>query len=309
MTSRCSRPGSPDALTAELERSPAFLLLTNTRALVAPRPSSCVREVAAALREAEAATGRTVTPVWRSDSTLRGHFWWEMQRLRVPRFEATDCPNPCTSSCPTSATAAATRWTTCTTSCRTARSSPRRRPSLPATLPSPYAHSHLPSWLEQHSERRFAAADVLSIGHEALRMEGPEHVAAVLATVRSRRSVYCQRHRRPRPRSLRCRPAAGRSIRQRLPLLGRRALHSRTRRHGLRPLLKRSDLRLAEEHRGSHHRGLLCREDGCSGHPRAHRARHHEHRARLRRAREFRRVRRADARCCRSRFSGASGRP
>jgi uncharacterized protein YgbK (DUF1537 family) len=80
-------------LTSELMHSPAFLLLTNTRSLDQPDAVARAREVGIALREAALTTGLTVTPVWRSDSTLRGHFCREMHAFyEAFDTDATDRP-------------------------------------------------------------------------------------------------------------------------------------------------------------------------------------------------------------------------
>jgi uncharacterized protein YgbK (DUF1537 family) len=81
------------ALAAELRHSSAFLLLTNTRALPRAAAIERAREAGTALRAAERASGRTVSPVWRSDSTLRGHYWHEMRAFDAA-FRPGDAPEP-----------------------------------------------------------------------------------------------------------------------------------------------------------------------------------------------------------------------
>ncbi len=72
---------STELLAAEIERSTAFFVLTNSRALDEASAVTRAREIGAALREAMRRTGREVAVASRSDSTLRGHFPAEVDAL------------------------------------------------------------------------------------------------------------------------------------------------------------------------------------------------------------------------------------
>ncbi|MGO4428462.1 four-carbon acid sugar kinase family protein, partial [Streptomyces sp. MCAF7] len=52
-----------------------------------------------------------------------------------------------------------------------------------------YANSRLPEWIEEKTGGRVAAADVLRITLEDLRVRGPEHVAGLLGSLREGRTA------------------------------------------------------------------------------------------------------------------------
>jgi uncharacterized protein YgbK (DUF1537 family) len=70
-----------EALRAELERSPAFFILTNSRSLPAREAIELNREVARNIIKAAEQAGRRFMVISRSDSTLRGHFRAEIETL------------------------------------------------------------------------------------------------------------------------------------------------------------------------------------------------------------------------------------
>jgi uncharacterized protein YgbK (DUF1537 family) len=185
----------PAALEAELRRSPVFLLLINTRSM--PRADAVNRaaEVGRALRDAQATTGLAVTPIWRSDSTLRGHFYWEMEAFDSTFAAVQDArpvyvflpyfgeggrvtlndtqyalQDPPTASGPSRASG----WAMLVPVADTEFA---RDPAFA------YTQSHLPSWLEAHSEGRIKAGEAVCISLTDLRHGGPPRVAEVLATV------------------------------------------------------------------------------------------------------------------------------
>jgi len=74
---------SIDALATTLRSAPVcFCVLTNSRSLPASTAASIARELAANLAAAAQQTGRQYALLSRSDSTLRGHFWAEINGLR-----------------------------------------------------------------------------------------------------------------------------------------------------------------------------------------------------------------------------------
>jgi uncharacterized protein YgbK (DUF1537 family) len=72
-----------EALRAELERSPAFFILTNSRSMPAREAIELNREVARNITQAAAQAGRRFMIISRSDSTLRGHFRAEIETLKT----------------------------------------------------------------------------------------------------------------------------------------------------------------------------------------------------------------------------------
>jgi uncharacterized protein YgbK (DUF1537 family) len=70
-----------DLKAALAENEPCFYILTNSRSLPLPDAQALNREIAANLGKAAQATGRSLTLVSRSDSTLRGHYPGEVDVL------------------------------------------------------------------------------------------------------------------------------------------------------------------------------------------------------------------------------------
>ncbi len=169
----------PGLLAEEIERSPAFLLLTNTRALTRGDAIERARDVGAALREAERASGHTVTPIWRSDSTLRGHFWWEMQAFEAA-FRGEDAPEPVYVFLPYFGDGGRHTLNDTHYVIQDGVLIPAHDTEFARDPAFPFRHAHLPSWLEAHSEGHMPSADVVSISHDDLRHGGPERVAEML---------------------------------------------------------------------------------------------------------------------------------
>jgi len=69
------------ALAAELDRSPVFYILTNSRSLDTARAEALAREIGANLQAAAEKAQRSLAVASRSDSTLRGHFPAEVDAL------------------------------------------------------------------------------------------------------------------------------------------------------------------------------------------------------------------------------------
>jgi len=172
----------PKVLQAELERSPMFLLVTNTRALARSEAIGRAAEVGRALREATRASGRTVTPVWRSDSTLRGHFYWEMQAFDAA-FSPPSTSRPVYVFLPYFGDGG--RYTVDATQyvLQDGALLPAAHTEFARDPAFAYTRSYLPDWLEQHSEGRFRAPDVVSIPLAELRTGGPTRVAEVLGSL------------------------------------------------------------------------------------------------------------------------------
>ena len=71
-----------EALCAELDLgTPLFYVLTNSRSLPGPQAEGLAREIGRNLKEASLRTGRGVSVISRSDSTLRGHYPVEVDAL------------------------------------------------------------------------------------------------------------------------------------------------------------------------------------------------------------------------------------
>jgi uncharacterized protein YgbK (DUF1537 family) len=62
-------------------KTPLFYILTNTRSMTGPVAASLVQTIGRNLQQASRNTGRNITVISRSDSTLRGHFPLEVDAL------------------------------------------------------------------------------------------------------------------------------------------------------------------------------------------------------------------------------------
>ncbi len=72
-----------DTMCSEFEKkTPVFFILTNSRSLSSTQSTQIYREIAANISKASAITKREYTVVSRSDSTLRGHFSTEIEALQ-----------------------------------------------------------------------------------------------------------------------------------------------------------------------------------------------------------------------------------
>jgi uncharacterized protein YgbK (DUF1537 family) len=171
---------SPDALAEELQRSPAFLLLTDTRALPRAAAIERAREIGLALRAAWEATGLPVTPVWRTDSTLRGHFWWEMRAFDAA-FSEGSAPEPAYVFIPYFGEAGRVTKDDTQLVEQDGRLVPIAETEFARDPSFGFTHSRLPDWLEAHSSGHFPATATRSLPHESLEDPGLEQATRILA--------------------------------------------------------------------------------------------------------------------------------
>ena len=154
---------------------PCFYILTNSRSLTADHSRELHRELAANLRTAQAASGRPIAVLSRSDSTLRGHFPLETDILAeilgpfdativMPYFEAGG------------------RYTIDDTHfvAEQDRLVPAGQTPFARDTVFGYRASHLPSWVEEKTAGRIAAATIASVSLDTIRRGGPSAVAAQL---------------------------------------------------------------------------------------------------------------------------------
>ncbi|MFJ1750347.1 four-carbon acid sugar kinase family protein [Streptomyces sp. NPDC088116] len=157
--------------------SAAFFVLTNTRSLAPEAAAARNREVVRALTEASAAEGTGFVLASRGDSTLRGHFPLETDVLAqevavdgvvlVPAYiEAGRL------------TAGSVHWM------RTAEGMlPVAESEFAKDATFGYANSGLPEWIEEKTDGRIPAGEVLRITLEDIRLRGAEHVAGLLTSL------------------------------------------------------------------------------------------------------------------------------
>ncbi|WP_405539383.1 hypothetical protein OG787_45700 [Streptomyces sp. NBC_00075] len=162
--------------------STAFFVLTNTRSLAPEDAATRNREVVRALAQASAAEGVGYVLASRGDSTLRGHFPLEADVLaqEVPVDGVVLVPAYIEAG---RLTADSVHWM------RAGDGSmlPVGDSEFAKDATFGYANSRLPEWIEEKTGGRVAAGDVLRITLDDLRLRGPQHVAALLGSLRDGR--------------------------------------------------------------------------------------------------------------------------
>lgn len=159
---------------------PACYILTNSRALPADESRALHADLGARLGRIAQDAGRRITVVSRSDSTLRGHFPLETDALAsalgpfeltalVPFFDAGG-----------RYTIADVHYVAEGDVLVPAAATPFARDAAFG-----YRSSSLPQWVEEKTGGRIRAHQVRTIPLEALRLEGPDGVAARLRTLPS----------------------------------------------------------------------------------------------------------------------------
>jgi uncharacterized protein YgbK (DUF1537 family) len=171
-----------DSLLLEAERSPAFFILTNSRALSEAEAVKVALEVGTNLREVERRTGRPVVAGYRGDSTLRGHFPAETDALWAG-LTGDEVTRPRYILAPYFAEGG--RFTIHDTQYvqQGARLVSAAETEFARDRRFPYMNSHLPSWVEERSAGRIRASDVIGISLDDIRAGGPNAVAARLRSV------------------------------------------------------------------------------------------------------------------------------
>ena len=168
-------PSADDIRREVAEADTLFAILINTRAGGAEDATATNREIAAALAAASAATGRRLTIISRSDSTLRGHYPTETDALGaiLGPFDATLI---------VPAFFEGGRITV--DDIHFVREgdgfTPAARTEFARDRIFGYGQSNLRRWVEEKTGGRITADNVASIGLDLIRREGPSGVAALL---------------------------------------------------------------------------------------------------------------------------------
>jgi uncharacterized protein YgbK (DUF1537 family) len=174
-----------DLKRALVDGEPALYVLTNSRSMPLEQAKSINREVATNLVEAADAIGRPLTVVSRSDSTLRGHFPGEVEalekalvKLQGERFDGL-CLLPFF---PEGGrfTVNNVHWVQEDDLLIPAAQTPYARDSVFG-----YSNSSLPEWVEEKTQGKIRADEVITISLERLRLQGPSFVYQQLIQVRN----------------------------------------------------------------------------------------------------------------------------
>lgn len=162
---------------------PAVYILTNSRSLSLCDAKKLNREIASNLVQAARQEGRPIKVVSRSDSTLRGHYPGEVDALHESLIEAG--MEPFNGVCiipffPEGGrfTADDVHWVLEGELLVPAAQTPYAQDRVFG-----YRYSHLPSWVEEKTQGRVKASQVLSVSLDHLRGGGPNMVSEILEQV------------------------------------------------------------------------------------------------------------------------------
>ena len=173
-----------EALRAALaDNEPAMYILTNSRSLPLPEAQALNRRIAGELVRAAQATGRSLTIVSRSDSTLRGHYPGEVDALHAALVEAGLPPfdGVCLVPCFFEGgrfTVNDIHYVLEGTQLIPAAQTPYARDAAFG-----YTHSYLPDWVQEKTGGRIQAEQVFSISLDQIRRGGPAAVANCLLSM------------------------------------------------------------------------------------------------------------------------------
>lgn len=161
-----------------VDRSDAFFLVTNSRALRQAEAVALAAEAGARLRKIEGTTGRRLRLGYRGDSTLRGHFPAETDALHEAMYGAGTRPSYVFAPY----FGEGGRYTISDT--QYVEQGPRLIPAAETEFARDprfaYTRSDLMDWVEERTGGRVPADDVVSVTIDDVRRGGPQAVAARL---------------------------------------------------------------------------------------------------------------------------------
>jgi uncharacterized protein YgbK (DUF1537 family) len=168
---------------------PLFYVLTNARSLPREEAVALNREIAANLAACAAEVGAELAVVSRSDSTLRGHYPAEIDALRETLEPRLGYTYDGTLICPFFVeggrlTAHDVHWVT-----EGETLVPAAQTEYARDVTFGYTQSNLRKWVEEKTQGRVPAADVISISLDVVRREGLEGVRRALAQVAGGRTA------------------------------------------------------------------------------------------------------------------------
>ena len=175
-----TRWATDDLQCALSSGDPAVYVLTNTRSMPLVSAQALNRDVARHLVSAARDVGKSLTVVSRSDSTLRGHFPGEVTALAEAMTHADGRAFDGTCVIPFfpeggRLTVGDVHWVR-----EGHKLVPAAQTAYAQDAVFGYSRSDLPGWVEEKSNGRVRACDVVSISLQMLRLCGPDGAADVL---------------------------------------------------------------------------------------------------------------------------------
>jgi uncharacterized protein YgbK (DUF1537 family) len=164
-------------IVGELEKNPSILfILTNSRSLPERHAIELAHEIGCNLREAKKESGRNITLISRSDSTLRGHFPAEVDAV-ASAFHASDAVRVLVP-----AFIEGGRFTI--NDIHYVREDNKLIPVSDTPFARDavfgYTHSNMKAWVEEKTKGKVNASEVISISISDLREGGAGHVTEKL---------------------------------------------------------------------------------------------------------------------------------
>ncbi len=171
-----------DMLLGEVDQSPAFFLLTNSRALNEPEAVALGGAIGTQLREIVQKSGRELIIASRGDSTLRGHYPAETDAL-YRALTGNRKARPTYIFAPYFGEGGRLTFNDTQYVVQDSTMVPVAETEFSRDPAFAYTHSHLPSWLTAKTENSGKAVNTVSISIEELRLGGPGLIASRLRAV------------------------------------------------------------------------------------------------------------------------------
>ncbi len=207
----------PEMLLEEVEQSPSFFLLTNSRALSEPEAVALAGSIGSQLRDVSQKSGRELIIGSRGDSTLRGHYPAETDAL-YRAFTGGRKGQPTCIFAPYFGEGGRLTFDDTQYVLQDSILVPVAETEFARDPAFAYRHSHLPSWLADPC-RNVRPSPGSGLNFYRGTSAGRPHVDCLEAALRGRRlDGDCECLMRPRPRSLRGRSADRGSRRQAIPI-------------------------------------------------------------------------------------------
>lgn len=168
------------SLKAELiNPESAFFILTNSRSLTKECARGLGSQIGLNLKSASRATGIQISIISRSDSTLRGHFPHEVDEMAAAMGDA-DLPYLI---CPFFLEGGRYTLNNIHYVAEQDLLVPAAQTSYAKDATFGFNHSHLVSWVEEKTQGRIRADNIICVSLDDIRQGGPHQVSQILMTV------------------------------------------------------------------------------------------------------------------------------
>lgn len=175
-----------DTIRGEFEKkTPVFFILTNSRSLSSTQSTQIYREIAANIREASVLSKRKYTIVSRSDSTLRGHFSTEIEAIQ----DGGDFNEGITVCIPVMFEGGRVTVNDIHYICENEVLTPVNKTPFAKDHSFGYTKANLTEYIEEKTNGKIKAAEVISFSLEQLRTQELEALSKQIINIKPNR--YC----------------------------------------------------------------------------------------------------------------------